>query len=253
MTEIANKIFRLTIPFLDIYTTVFVVDTPDGALLFDTATYPEDADNCLVPLIKELKLENDLKYVFISHKHRDHAGGLKRLLEHYPHLKVLSRGIDDVNCISPDDGDTVLGCLKVVTIPGHSDDCMAIFDTRTKTLISGDCLQLYGIYGSGEWGANIGLLPQHIDAINKLKNMDIDAIYTAHDYHPLGYRYLGKEEIAKALDMCIAPFMQIKKLMLEYPELDDVGISALYHEDDLPKVRIGVFAAVRESAEKSLI
>ena len=45
ITAITPEIHRVVVPFLDIFTTVFVVRTPAGALLFDTATYPEDADN----------------------------------------------------------------------------------------------------------------------------------------------------------------------------------------------------------------
>ena len=42
ITEIRPDIFRLTIPFEDIYTTVFFIRTAAGYLLFDTATYDSD-------------------------------------------------------------------------------------------------------------------------------------------------------------------------------------------------------------------
>ena len=84
-TAITPHIHRLVIPFLDIYTTVFVIKTPDGALLFDTATYPEDADNYILPALRDLGISQDALYgVVISHNHRDHAGSLSRIRQEFP-------------------------------------------------------------------------------------------------------------------------------------------------------------------------
>ena len=44
---------------------------------------------------------------------------------------------------------------KIDLVTGHASDCAALYDRKTKTLISGDCLQLFGVFGSGAWGANI--------------------------------------------------------------------------------------------------
>ena len=42
-------ITRITIPFLDIDTAVFLIATPDGRILFDTVTYPTDIDEYILP------------------------------------------------------------------------------------------------------------------------------------------------------------------------------------------------------------
>lgn len=252
-TEVAKNIFRLTVPFLDIFTTVYLVKTDDGALLFDTATYPEDTDNYLFPLIKSLGVENELKYVFISHSHRDHAGGVQRLVELFPKVTVLSRGLNGDNIAFVNDGDVFLGCLKVVTIPGHSADSMALLDIRNNTLISGDSLQLYGIFGSGEWGANITLVKEHLEAIEKLKKMDVKSIYTAHDYHPYGYKYCDADAISKAYDACIEPLIRVKELIRTNPTLDNVGIQKIYNSEELPTLSVRVVNAVRQAVNDGLL
>ena len=77
ITLITPRIRRITIPYKDIYTSVFILDTKDGTILFDTAFSNYDVDTFILP---ELTRRN-LRYIFISHNHRDHAWGLDRLME----------------------------------------------------------------------------------------------------------------------------------------------------------------------------
>lgn len=257
--KINENIYRLTIPYKDIYTTVYIIKTSAGILLFDTASYDEDIPGYIEPFLNEIGVTGqNLKYIFISHNHKDHAGGLKALCQKYPEVCIISccpklkESYEGVySFVSPGDNDTVLEVLKVVTIPGHTKDAAAIFDTRTKTLISGDCLQLYGIYGSGDWGANISLIPEHVCAVNKLKSMDIQTILTAHDYHPCGHIYRGKDEVSYALDCCIEPLKKIKELILNNPLLDDEQVCNIYNStDNPPTLGKHVVSSVREAIKK---
>jgi len=94
LTAITPDIHRLVIPFLDIYTTVFLLETPDGAVLFDTATYPEDADNYILPALRQRGITpQSLRCVVISHNHRDHAGSLMRIRQEYPATPVLTGSV----------------------------------------------------------------------------------------------------------------------------------------------------------------
>ncbi|MBO7208795.1 MAG: HAD-IA family hydrolase [Clostridia bacterium] len=222
-----------------------------GALLFDTASYDSDIENYIVPFLQELCITSDmLKYVFVSHNHCDHAGGLNEFMKRYPETCIISRcpkikeQYGDYNVLVPEDGETVLGVLRAVTIPGHTMDCCAIYDTRTKTMISGDCLQLYGIYGSGEWGSSISFPKSHIDAVNKLQKMGIQHILTAHEYHPYGYSYEG-ETVKKALDVCVDALNEIKDMILKNPHADDGEISALRNSLNLPTLGAHIVSAVR--------
>lgn len=159
-----DYIKRLVLPYKDIFTTVYLIKTPKGAILFDAASYDEDIDNAIIPFLAENDVTTKtLKYVFISHNHRDHAGGLKRFMQIYPDTCIVSRSdalaenYKAYQVYSPKDGDLLLDTLQVVTIPGHTHDSAALLDTRTKTLITGDSLQLYGIVGSEDWACNITL------------------------------------------------------------------------------------------------
>ena len=249
--KINENIYRLTVPFFDVYTTVYFVETDEGILVFDTATYDSDVEDYILPAIDYAGIDKEqIKYVFISHNHRDHSGGLQKLMGVIPKATIVSKSdklkeeFSDYNVLMPEDGDVILNHLQVIHIKGHSSDSCAIYDTRTKVMITGDCLQLYGLYGSGKWGANISYIKEHMEAVEKLRKMDIKHILTAHDYHPLGYSY-ENENVKKALDYCIAPLDEIKDLILENPELGDEEVCEIYNSLGNPVIGVHVVTAVR--------
>ena len=86
---------------------------------------------------------------------------------------------------------------------------------------------------------------EHINAVNKLREINISEILTAHDYYPYGYHYIGKENISKALDACVDPLMDIQKLIFDNPSMDDEEICALYNSGTLPTLAVKVVTAVR--------
>lgn len=251
--KINESIYRCTMPYKDIFTTVYIVKTECGALLFDVGSYDEDIDNYILPFLEASEIEPEmLKHVFISHNHKDHAGGLGAFMKKFPNACIISKSPElkekfaDYKVYMPEDNDTVLDVLKIITIPGHTQDSCAVYDTRTNTIISGDCLQLYGLYGSGKWGCNISYVQEHIAALDKLRQMEISQILTAHDYHPYGYCYEG-ETVAKALDACLAPLYEINALLLRNPDLGDERICAIYNSFDKPTLGVHVVTAVRKA------
>lgn len=250
--KINENIYRLTIPYKDIYTTVYIVITPKGALLFDSASYDTDITDHIMPAMEHMGISKDsLKYVFISHNHRDHAGGLYMLMKLIPEVCIVSRcpvlkkKYADFKFAAPGDGDVFLDVLKVVTIPGHTMDSSAILDMRTNTLITGDCMQLYGIFGSGLWASAINYPSEHIASLDKLAKMDISEVLTAHDYHPMGHHYTGSEAVLKAIDLCIEPLDNIRAMILSHPDLDDEEICRMYNRPELPTLGAHIVTAVR--------
>lgn len=256
VTQINPNIHRLVMPYKDIFTTVYVVRYEGGVLLFDTAAEDRDADEYILPMLAQLQVtREDLKYIFISHNHRDHAGGLSHILAYYPDACVVSGG-DDALCeklararhLVAHDGDRLDGVFRVVTIPGHTEQSIALLDERTNTLITGDCLQLYGIFGSTDWACAIALPAEHLDALDKVRALQVEEILAAHDYHPFGYRYVGREAVNKALDACRQPLMQIRQIILDHPDMDDEGVRATFNGlDHRPTVSTRIVGGVRRA------
>ncbi|MBQ8552058.1 MAG: MBL fold metallo-hydrolase [Clostridia bacterium] len=254
LTKLTPHIHRLTIPFLDIYTTVFVINTEAGAVLFDTATYPEDIDQYIVPALAELGISaSELKYAVISHNHRDHAGGLARFAKLFPDT-VICAGSEECGervpgrCVKVlGEGDTLACVLTAVSMPGHTPDCVGILDTRTKTLLSGDALQLYGIYGSGAWGANIRWISEHLELGKRLHECDLATVVASHDYHPCGWRADGKAEIDRYIDECANALYAIRDFISPYLQLDDDALAEMYNSSSkLPTVGKHVIKNLRE-------
>lgn len=256
-TRINEHIHRLVIPYKDIFTTVYTVEYEGGAILVDAATYETDITDYIVPMLNELGITKEkLKYVFITHNHGDHSGGVRFLAERYPDAVILSRApalrekLPELNIKYWEDGESIGEIFDLISVPGHSLDSSALYDKRTKTLITGDSLQLYGIFGSQDWGSNIGLPAEHISAVEKVSRMDIESIYSAHDFHPYGFAFIGKEEVRSALAACTEPLFNMAALIKKNPDATDAEIREIYNASaKIPPVREGVFAKVREAIE----
>lgn len=245
--KITDHIHCFKVPYKDIFVGIYVLQTDNGTVLFDTAACDEDVDTWILPALQQLGVTPT--HIFISHNHTDHAGGLARAVALFPDVVILSRSEklkeSYPNVHSPADGEVFLDTLQVVTIPGHTLDCAAILDLRTNTLVSGDCLQSYGIYGSGYWYANITLPVRHFAAIEKLRTLTMDTIATAHDYHPCGMISRGAAEIAKRLDSCVEALDRVRAVSDANPQLDPIEVARLCNDGTLPKVASKVIVALR--------
>jgi len=255
--EINRHIHRLTTPYKDIFTTVYLLKAPRGTVLFDAASYDEDLEQTILPWLRQLSAVPD--YVFISHNHKDHSGGLARLLREFPALQVIS-GSPTLKeqypgkVTAPENGNVLLDTYQVVSIPGHTQDSSALLDQRTMTLISGDCLQQTGICGSGDWACNISCPVEYLQTLERLRGMGIRQILTAHDYVPCGYRADGETEVLTLLDSCKAPLYRIRDLILSAPEAADAEIRARFNADPaMPTVSERVVAILRQNMEAGRI
>ncbi len=200
LEKITSGIFRIKVPFEDLFTTVYVYVCDKGVALIDSATYSSDVDNYIMPALKQVGIEN-VKYLLLTHEHGDHMGGIYGLKEKFPDAII---GTAFENDFSKKqiliDGQLVIGDLQVVLLPGHTINSVGYFDKKTKTLLSGDCLQLAGV---GKYRNGIGYPELYIKSIEKLKKMDIKRIVAAHEYDPLGSIAEGKDEVENYLNKCI--------------------------------------------------
>ena len=255
LQKLTNDIFFFNVPYKDIFVGIYVIRTEKGTVLFDAAGCDEDVDNYIVPALKELNTVPT--HIFISHNHGDHSGGLSRAAALWPEAVILTRNpqlqADHANAAGPADGDLLLDCLQVIAIPGHTADSAALLDRRSNTLITGDCLQSYGIYGSGAWYGAIALPMEHLKALRKLRALPLAMIATAHDYHPVGMISRGMDEINARLDSCIGALDRLRAIMEANPQLDDAQLQTLCNDGSLPKVAVRIIGALREAAEKNLL
>ncbi|MEE1186922.1 MAG: MBL fold metallo-hydrolase [Acutalibacteraceae bacterium] len=180
-----SGIYRLCVPFEAIYTTVFALLEDNNVILCDTATTDYDVKNHILPALRELGVMPN--YIFCSHSHSDHAGGLSSLCEEFPDAKIIT---------SPT---VLLGRFEVISLKGHSADSLAVFDTKTKTLLSFDCLQQRGI---DKYRDAITDKAEYLKSIELVRSMDIRRIIFSHDYEPCGYSVTGKGEIENVLNIC---------------------------------------------------
>ena len=257
IVKINENIHRVTLPYQDIFTTVYTLNTPSGAILFDAGSFDTDLENYMLPLLREAGIGREhLKYVFISHNHKDHSGGLPRLLEAFPNLCIVTQSTalqekyGSGNFLRPEDGDTVLDTFRFVSIPGHTADSGALLDMRTNTLITGDCLQLSGIRGSGDWASNVSFPKEHFEALGRLRTLGAEQILTAHDYVPYGYRADGKAAVANMLDACEAPLRRLAALIRSNPTMDDTQIRERFNDPEHNlSINVRVVAAMRSAIQ----
>ena len=253
--KLNNNLYRLEIPYKDIYTTVYLLDSGNGYILFDAAYTAEDFLKIREAVLALGVREEDISFIFISHHHRDHSWGLCGLNESFSNAILLARDKDLIDTYKntrmirfAEDGEILLGVYRVLPIVGHTHDSAALLDIRSATLISGDSLQAYGIIGSEDWAANIRFVNEYIDALKMLETLDISAIYTAHNFYPTGYSAVGNEKVRRFLEYCLEPIMNIKRLIDENPDSDNEEIRRIYNRSlDIPRVRENVIGAVRKA------
>jgi metallo-beta-lactamase class B len=62
----------------------WTLDTGAGLILLDTLNNPQEAEQVLVPGLRQLGLDPaNIKYIILSHGHADHFGGAPYFQEHY--------------------------------------------------------------------------------------------------------------------------------------------------------------------------
>jgi hydroxyacylglutathione hydrolase len=160
--------------FTDNY--IWCIHNNSNAVVVD----PGDAQ----PVLEYVKANGlTLSAVLITHHHRDHTGGIAKLVSAHPELPVIGprgghiRGLTK----SVSQGDTVTlpvlkMALQVMEVPGHTLDHIAFFGHGLvfcgDTLFSAGCGRLFE--GSPE---------QMLHSLNKLKRLpDNTKVYCTHEY-----------------------------------------------------------------------
>ena len=120
--KVLGQIYRLKVPFEDLYTSVFLIKTASGNVLVDCATTSFDVNEYILPALNNLNLTIfDVKYLVLTHNHIDHAGGKNRLLELNSNIIVITECTNNF-----------INELSLYKLSGHVINCIGVFKKALK-------------------------------------------------------------------------------------------------------------------------
>jgi len=229
-TQVAEGLYRLCVPFENISTAVFLLLTEKGPALYDCATTESDVENVLFPALRQLNITPEhLHALVISHAHADHSGGLNAVLRHAPQIRVIAHSPQKFDCdvYAPRDEEILFHGISAIHLPGHTSDCLGLYDQRTDTLLSADALQLQGI---DRFGCSVAHPDLYKQTVEKIRRLSQQTILTSHVYAPYGDSAQGEAEITRYLDGCLEILEEIEAFAANLSPLDADAITAEFRK-----------------------
>lgn len=157
-----DNITRIKMSSGAIRTCSFLIKEETDYAIIDCGLNEHTVCNQLLPALKCLSIPLDrIRRLFITHSHIDHVGGMNCLLDCLPWVEVYAHESIPQHT-SPLIEGMIIHSLQAVNLSGHTTDCFGFLDLRTKSLISGDAIQLWGIEQFGVY-AEAPILSRKID------------------------------------------------------------------------------------------
>ena len=122
--------------------------------------------------------------ILLTHRHRDHLGGVAHLREQFPGLPAakmihkdadLPEGITDLRDGARVEADGVT--LVAVHTPGHASDHLCYYLPEERALFSGDLILNGSTSVIPEEDGDLGL---YMDSLRRVQALDLRRIYPAH-------------------------------------------------------------------------
>ena len=187
----SERIYRLRVPFMSVYTSVFLVVAQGKVILVDCATTESDVRDIIVPALMRLGYSlTDVSAIVLTHGHSDHAGGLDTLLSLAPEIKVIRSETSLCDGIS------------TYAMAGHTADSIGLLDETQGVLITGDGIQGAGI---GKFRCMLETKEGYLGTLGRIRaDGRIKTLLFSHEYEPwYKNRADGREQIEACIDECL--------------------------------------------------
>lgn len=163
---------------------LFLLEGSKKALLIDTGMTLPDAKEIAATLTdKPLELLN-------THADRDHISGNDAFDSFYmsPNEEYRYRDKSGAGRLIPVSGGDAIDLgereLKIIDLPGHTPGSIAVLDTGSRALISGDPIQNGNIYMFSE-GRDMKKYVESLDRLTDDHSGQFDVIYPSHGTFPM--------------------------------------------------------------------
>ncbi len=244
MKRIADGIFKIEIPFEDIYTSSFVLENNGKYIVADSGACANDANTCIIPKLKERNITPS--YLVCSHMHGDHSGGVRALISEYPNAVVCGvneclKTFENSKIIA--DKQLLLERFELIPLPGHSEDSLGIFDTKTKTFLSFDCLQQRGV---SKYGGGFCNFEKYLHSVEVIRALYPKAIAASHEFYPLGSIAAGERDVCKYLDECEKDAEYFNNYIVSRKDKEPSEVAATYNNEHpgFPTISEGAVKAI---------
>jgi hydroxyacylglutathione hydrolase len=230
-------------------TNTYLVGRRDPILIDTGAGVPD-----YVPLLERYLGERGFSQparAILTHRHRDHMGGVGQLRARFRGLRVAKMIHKDGGLPEPmedlRDGQTVEGegaTLIPIHTPGHASDHLCYFLVEENALFTGDVI----LGGSTTViPSDDGDLADYLDSLRRLQRLDVRRIYPAHgpviDDAPakiqeyIDHRMLRERQILEALgDGLLTIPAIVERIYAEVPKALH-AMAAMSVESHLKKLR----------------
>jgi glyoxylase-like metal-dependent hydrolase (beta-lactamase superfamily II) len=186
----------------------FVVHTADQVVLIDSGFEPADVAHIAEALDLSGHVLADVSACVLTHSHRDHVGGLRRLVQ-LSGCEVIAHRLDapKVETVGEvavsrtvNDGDVLDYCggIDVIHVPGHSPGSIALYVGASHSLFAGDSLFSGGghLMPSPDYLSDNPRLAQ--DSARALARLPwpVDNVFVAHGDEVIG---IGQRNLERLL------------------------------------------------------